>query len=145
MYCGGYQFSKNIGYIISTFPFLSCAFQNFRSFSRLALLLFRRLSPVLAHKRRDLEEAASNSSCSFLEALELVELYVNEKSATEREIVAITVAGLFPDRIRTTSTYSVLMWFTMQVRSDCLSKHVSRNHLFRSIPYDLLEMQYPCR
>ncbi|XP_078342150.1 uncharacterized protein LOC144627990 isoform X2 [Oculina patagonica] len=91
-----------------------------RTFSRQAIIKFERPDPQLsseqmALKKAALDVAAKKASNSFLEALCLVENYLDESSLEDRRAISARMDGLFPGRIRSPEIYSNVMWFTTEV------------------------------
>jgi len=91
-----------------------------RIFSRQAILLFERPNPQLpsqtmAERKAVLDLAAKNASTAFLEALCLVEHFLEENSLDERTSISKRIEEMFPGRIRSPELYSKVMWFTSEV------------------------------
>ena len=69
----------------------------------------------MAAKKAYLDLAAKQASTGFLEALCLVEKFLDPSSEEERTLIATKVEGMFPGRIRSPAIYSKVMWFTSEV------------------------------
>lgn len=69
----------------------------------------------MAEKKAALDVAAKKASNSFLEALCLVENYLDESSLEGRKAISSRMDGLFPGRICSPEIYSKVMWFTTEV------------------------------
>ena len=101
---------------------MSFSFQDF--FSQ-AIIIFERPNPqhssqIMAAKKADLDLAAKQASTGFLEALCLVEKFLDPSSEEERPLVASKVEGMFPGTIRSLAIYSKVMWFTSEVSAQVL-------------------------
>ena len=69
----------------------------------------------MAVKKANLDLAAKQASTGFLEALCLVEKFLDPSSEEERALIATKVEGMFPQRICSPAMYSKVMWFTSEV------------------------------
>ena len=69
----------------------------------------------MATKKAALDIAAKKASSGFMEALCLVEKFLDGSSLDERTEISTRVEQLFPGRIRSQEIYSKLMWFTLEV------------------------------
>lgn len=66
-------------------------------------------------KKAALDLAAKQVSTGFLEALCLVEKFIDPSSKEERILIANKIEGMFPGRIHSPAIYSKVMWFTSEV------------------------------
>lgn len=92
----------------------------FRIFSRQAIIIFERPNPqhpsqVMADKKAALDRAAKKASTGFLEALCLVEKYLDPSSVEDRASISARTEMMFPGRIRSPEIYAKVMWFTVEV------------------------------
>lgn len=69
----------------------------------------------MAAKKADLDLAPKQASTGFLEALCLVEKFLDPSFEEERTLIASKVEGMFPGRICSPAIYSKVMWFTSEV------------------------------
>lgn len=69
----------------------------------------------MAAKKAALDLAAKRASTGFLEALCLVEKFLDPSSVEDRSLISTRIEGMFPGRIRSPEIYSKVMWFTSEV------------------------------
>lgn len=100
-------------------------FHFIRIFTRQAILLFQRPKPAqlssqtMAERKAVLDLAAKNASTAFLEALCLVEHFLDENSLGERTSISKRIEEMFPVRIRSPELYCKVMGFTSKVSAWC--------------------------
>ena len=73
----------------------------------------------MATKKAALDLASKQASTGFLEALSLVENYLDPSSEEASTFIANKMEGMFPGRIRSRAIYSKVMWFTSEVVLKC--------------------------
>ena len=95
-------------------------------------------SQTMTERKSDLNKAAKKASLGLMEALCLVEKFIDISSSEERQPISNRIETLFPGRIRSQGIYSKLMWFTTQV----IMLHVYQ--LWGPVPQKVLSLTQDC-